>query len=162
MLLGPTNFSHKMWNTQTVLEDVGVGINKVWSLEMSSSGSGWKKVAWCLDGTNRTLALHKITVIFWPTEQESSWDLLSSGISLRSVDWYLVTDVSGHPIGVLKIWPISYPETSANNYQSMPPNNTSEDRRSHLQCGGSLKSRKILSPAERHCFVQLTHLLPAI
>ena len=52
-------------------------------------------------------------------------------MSLRSVDWQLVTDVSGHLTGDLNIGPVGYSETSANNYQSMPRNYMPEDRRYH-------------------------------
>jgi hypothetical protein len=45
-------------------------------------------------------------------------DLRSSGI-VRSVEWYLCTDVSRQPIGPslrVKIGPIGCPETSVHNY----------------------------------------------
>jgi len=48
------------------------------------------------------------------------WGLTSSGM-LRSVDWYLFTDVSGQPIDAIfkskKLRPTAFPETSVTKQQ---------------------------------------------
>jgi hypothetical protein len=64
------------------------------------------------------------------------WDLRSSGM-LRSVDWQLVTDISGQLTGLIRKdqaelldpWRVCYTETSVTNYQSTV-RNTPEQRRS--------------------------------
>ena len=48
------------------------------------------------------------------------WDLRSFGI-LRRVEWQFVTDVSGQPIGPLKIVERVCPETSVTNYHPALP-----------------------------------------
>jgi hypothetical protein len=60
---------------------------------------------------------------------------------LRSVDWWLLADVSEQPIGpifngqtVLKMGQIGCPETSVTNYQSTL-RNIPEERRTHLHRG---------------------------
>ena len=85
-------------------------------------------------------------------------DRRSSGM-LLGVDWQLVTDVSGIPIGpmlkchavqeknsswtawLLKMAPIDCPETSVTSCQSSP-RDIPEQRKSHVYGGGSLKSRR--------------------
>jgi hypothetical protein len=65
------------------------------------------------------------------------WDFRSSGL-LRSVDWYLATNVLGWPIGPifkrgpLNMGPIDRPETSVTNYQSTL-RNSAEDWRPHTR-----------------------------
>jgi len=68
-------------------------------------------------------------------------DLRSSG-TLRSVDWKLLTDVLGQPIGhIFKDQAKDRTERlsrNISNYQSILRNDP-EERRSHFHCGGSLK-----------------------
>ena len=69
-----------------------------------------------------------------------NWDLSSSEI-LRSVDWQL-PPFSGQPIGpILKMVPISCPETSTSNRQ-LTLRNIPEERRSHSYREGGLKFLK--------------------
>jgi hypothetical protein len=74
----------------------------------------------------------------------------SSGI-LCSVDWQLVTEVSGQTFGPSfkshTTWPLNMgqigcPETSVTTYLSQL-RNIPEEQRSHLHRGGNLKSRKV-------------------
>jgi len=69
-------------------------------------------------------------------------DLRSSGI-LCNVDWLLVNDVSGQPVGPIFKGQAVQDETdrlsrNVSDYDSTP-RNTPEERWSHIHCGGSLK-----------------------
>ena len=68
---------------------------------------------------------------------------------LRSVNWWLVTDVSGRTFGpTFKVKKSkSCPETSETNYQSRLCN-IPEDRRARLHRGGSPNSRNQQCPSE--------------
>jgi hypothetical protein len=70
------------------------------------------------------------------------WDLRSSG-TLRSVDWQLVTGVSGQPFGLILKGRIVCPEMSVPYYQSTL-RKLPEERRSHLLRGRTHKSHVVL------------------
>ena len=75
---------------------------------------------------------------FW-----TNWAPFRSSGMLRVVDWWLVTDVSGQPIGS-HLESLGCPETSASKYQSILLN-VPEERRPTLRRGGSRKSRMTVS-----------------
>ena len=60
------------------------------------------------------------------------WDFCCPGMSC-SVDWWLITEVSGQHIGPIFKGQAVY-ETLVTNYKSTL-HNIPEERRSHVQCG---------------------------
>ena len=96
------------------------------------------------------------------------WEPCSSAV-LRSVDWQLVTDVSGQSIGLifkdqpglLELWRVCYPETSVTNYKSTL-RNTPEERSCRLHRDRSPMSTATLLWKEHSVNRETSHVVTEV
>ena len=136
-------------------------MSRIWRLNFSSSSWIWGNfVHPCAVDTSRAVPSPNITFVTTTVADHKLPSGLRSSGMLRGVGWQQFTNVSGQPIGPLKMMPISCRETSVNKYQRTPLN--MPGRRSPQLCRGErLKSHMSVAlsitltpPADvLHCFI---------